>query len=428
MNQYLYENHLLQLKSHLKMALGCTEPIAIAYAAATARDALLTAPTKMLIECSGNIIKNVQGVVVPNSGGLRGVNVAAVLGLVGGDATKQLEALASIQDAHLVEVNRLLESDFCTCVLKEGVENLYIRVVLEGENSHSSEVIMKDYHTNITYIRQDVKVLHQVEDATDATVADHPSDIGDPALLTLENIFQFADEVSMDDVAECIQNQIDCNSAISQEGLKNGWGAQVGRVLMAVDGVNLVTRARAAAAAGSDARMGGCTLPAVINSGSGNQGITLTLPLCVYAEEYNIPKEKLIRALVVANLVSIHQKKYIGNLSAYCGAVSAAAGSACGIAYMTGESIQVAADTLTNTVATVGGMVCDGAKASCAAKISAAVDTALTSLSMAKLGFVFQAGEGIVKQNVEQTIQSIGQMAKDGMKSTDVEILNIMLA
>ena len=426
MNEPLYQIHLAQLNSNLQLALGCTEPIAIAYAAAIARDTLCVAPTKMIVECSGNIIKNVQGVIVPNSGGLRGVAVAAILGLVGGDANRQLEVLQPIDKTHIAQTKRLLSSEFCTCMLAKDVENLYIRIILEGDENHSAEVIMRNYHTNITYIRLDDNVILNTENTP---MQDKSDDIvkTNASPLSIESIFQFADEVKMDDVGELIERQIQCNCALSKEGLDNVWGAQVARSLLATRENSLIYRARAAAAAGSDARMNGCTLPAVINSGSGNQGLTVTMPVITYAKELNISHETLIRALVVANLISIHQKKYVGSLSAYCGAISAAVGAACGIAYMSGDSQQVACDTIINTVATIGGMVCDGAKSSCAAKISIAVETALSSLELARLGHVFQAGEGIVKETAELTIQSVGRMAKDGMHSTDVEILNIML-
>ncbi len=246
--------------------------------------------------------------------------------------------------------------------------------------------------------------------------------------MTLQNIVEFVNEVKLGDLKPILSAQITCNSAISEEGLKNAWGTQVGRTLLEIYGDDDVrVRARAAPAAGSDARMSGCTLPAVINSGSGNQGITVTLPVVEYARALNASEEKLYRALALSNLVSIQQKKYIGSLSAYCGAVSAATGAACGIAYLQDESFAVICDTIVNSIATIGGMVCDGAKPSCAAKISVAVENALNALEMAKRKRAFQPGEGIVKETAEETIKSVGRMAREGMRSTDVEILNIML-
>lgn len=425
MNQALYLNHLAILKNNLKLALGCTEPIAAAYAAAKAREVLGMEPNHLTIDCSGNIIKNVNGVVVPNSNGMKGVDVAAVLGLVGGDATRQLEVLEDVTQADIKRTKELISQGFCTCRLVEDVENLYIRVYLETVDGHSSEVVMRDYHTNITHIEKDGQVL--LDSASASGVKNEGAEAGDPALLSIKNILAFAESVKLADVSELIDRQISCNSALSQEGLHNPWGVQMGATLLSACGDSLHVRARAAAAAGSDARMSGCTLPAVINSGSGNQGITVTMPVVVYAQALGIEHEKLIRALVIANLISVHQKKYIGSLSAYCGAVSAATGAACGIAWMTGEPYQVICDTIVNSIATSGGVVCDGAKPSCAAKIATSVEMGLNALELAKLGRVFQPGEGIVKADAEATIKSVGRMAKDGMKSTDVEILNIML-
>lgn len=425
MNQSLYENHLAVLNSNLQLALGCTEPIAAAFAAAKARAVLGAMPSRMTLDCSGNIIKNVNGVVVPNSNGMKGVDVAAVLGLVGGNADRQLEVLEDITDTDIEKTKELIAQGFCTCRLVEGVENLYIRVLLETDDGHSAEVVMRNYHTNITYIAKDGKVL--LDNASAPDKASKHTATGNPDLLNIKNILEFAETVKLEDVSEVIERQISCNSALSNEGLQHPWGVQMGSTLLAACGDSLPVRARAAAAAGSDARMSGCTLPAVINSGSGNQGITVTMPVVVYAQELGVEHEKLIRALVISNLISVHQKKYIGSLSAYCGAVSAATGAACGIAWMTGQPYQVICDTIINSIATSGGVVCDGAKPSCAAKISTAVEMALNALELAKLGRVFQPGEGLVKNDVEETIKSVGRMARNGMKSTDVEILNIML-
>ena len=425
MDQALCSNHLSVLKNNLQLALGCTEPIAAAYAAAKAGAVLGMAPSRMTVDCSGNIIKNVNGVVVPNSNGMKGLDVAAVLGLVGGDASRQLEVLEDITEADIERTKALIAQGFCTCRLVEDVENLYIRVFLETDDGHSAEVVMRDYHTNITRIEKDGEVL--LNSASTAGDKPETQTAGNPGLLSIKNILEFAESVRLSDVAPIIERQIACNSALSQEGLTNPWGVQMGATLLAACGDSLQVRARAAAAAGSDARMSGCTLPAVINSGSGNQGITVTMPVVVYAQALGADREKLIRALVVSNLISVHQKKYIGSLSAYCGAVSAATGAACGIAWMTGASYQVICDTIINSIATSGGVVCDGAKPSCAAKIATAVEMALNALELAKLGRVFQPGEGIVKRDAEETIKSVGRMARSGMKSTDVEILNIML-
>ena len=413
MEKKLYDNCVEILKEELIAAMGCTEPIAIAFVSALARKTLGSEPVSCEVLCSGNIVKNVMGVVVPNSQGQRGIAVAAVLGIVGGDSDRELEVLQSVTPEDVEKARKLIAEGFCTCQLAKGVENLFVEVHLKDAEGHTVTAQIKDHHNNVTLLQKDDTVLVSAKQ-------------GDRSLLTIKGILEFADEVRMEDVKELLDRQIQMNSAISQEGLKNPYGAEVGRVLLQ-HGNDLRTRARAAAAAGSDARMGGCALPVVINSGSGNQGITVTMPILEYAKEYHIDDEKVRRALVVANLISVHQKKYIGSLSAYCGATSAACASAVGIAYMLGESYEVICSVITNAIATIGGMVCDGAKSSCAAKIAAAVECALLGLEMARGEHVFQPGEGLVKDNVEDTIRSVGRMGRDGMKETDIEILNIML-
>jgi len=423
MNAELYENHLKILKEELVVALGCTEPIAIAYAAAKARQLLGEMPEHCTVHCSGNIVKNVMGVTVPNSGGLRGIDVAATLGIVGGDPELELAVLEGVTDEDRAKVRQLLQEDFCTCKLIENVATLYIVVELQA-GEHTALVEIQNTHKNITRMEKDgANCLTHV-----ATRAEKVQKGGDRSLLTVDNIVEFADAVSLEEIAPIITPQIEYNMAICREGLEHSYGAEVGRVLL--DGNNHPTvglRARAYAAAGSDARMNGCPMPVVINSGSGNQGITVSVPVVIYAEENKASREKLLRALVVANLIAIHQKSYIGSLSAYCGVVSAACGASCGICYLLDYPRSVLRDTITNTIATVGGMVCDGAKSSCAAKISTALQTALLGMKMGVHSCTFQPGEGLVKENVEDTISNIGRMGRVGMKATDNEILNIML-
>lgn len=426
MEPILYQNSLAILKKELMVAMGCTEPIAIAYVAAKARDVLGSEPVSCVVRCSGNIIKNVKGVTVPNSGGRRGIAIAALLGIVGGDASRELAVLETVTPAQTARAQALLEQDFCRCELVGGVENLYISVLVTGGQNQSAEVEARGYHSNITLIKKNGEVVMAQKD--DAATAISALNHADKFLLTVDNILEFGNCVRLKDIEGVISQQIVCNTAISKEGLSGNYGVQAGRVLISHGGGEYVhIRARAAAAAGSDARMSGCALPVVINSGSGNQGITVCMPVVEYAKAYAISKETLYRALVVANLISIHQKKYIGSLSAYCGAVSAACGAAVGIAYMMGESYDVICGTITNTIGTIGGMVCDGAKSSCATKISAAVDCALSSMELAKEGHTFQPGEGMVKEDIEATIASVGRMGREGMRGTDVEILNIML-
>ena len=368
MDQALYQNHLGILREELLVALGCTEPIAIAYAGAKARQLLGVMPEHCRVRCSGNIIKNVKGVIVPNSGGMRGIDVAATLGIVGGDPDRELAVLETVTPADIQTTQALVKEGFCTCELVEDVDNLYIVVELEG-GGHSAEIEIQEHHNNITYMKKDGTVLL---DSRPDPSCKKQSGGPDRMLLNVANILEFADTVKMEDVEELIGRQIDYNTAISDEGLKGNYGVETGRILMEnagnASGLNRVRlQARAAAAAGSDARMSGCSLPVVINSGSGNQGITVTMPIVIYGRAWQADRELILRALVLANLISVHQKKYIGSLSAYCGATSAATGAACGVAYMMlrqkGEQeriYQILCDTITNSIETLGGMVCDG--------------------------------------------------------------------
>lgn len=421
MDSALYANYLNILKHELVPALGCTEPIAIAYASAKAVQVLGEFPDTIEMSCSGNIIKNVKGVTVPNSGGLKGIDVAAILGAVGGNADKALEVLESITPEHIERTKELVEKHICSCTLVEGVANLYITAkVSKGE--HYAEVTIVNQHTNITKIVKNGEVL------LDQPVEAEAEDAGiDKSTLTVKDILDFANEVKMEDIEEIIDRQVKMNTAISQEGLDNNYGAQIGKTLMHVWGKAVTTRACARAAAGSDARMGGCSMPVVINSGSGNQGMTVSLPVIAYAEEWEVSREKLFRSLVVSNLIAIHQKYYIGSLSAYCGAVSAACGAGAGITYMYGGNYQQVSLTIINTLGNVGGIVCDGAKPSCAAKIASSVDAALIAFHLSIQNKSFLPGEGIIKGDVEETIKSMGYIGRVGMRATDTEILNVMI-
>ena len=421
MEQKVYDTYVALLRAELTMATGCTEPIAIAYAGAKLREVLGDIPEHCTVYCSGNIVKNVYAVTVPNSGGSRGIDTAAMLGIVGGDASATLDVLHAVKPEDIKLMKELLAEGRCDCELVEGVANLYIRIEAEAHGQNAL-VEIRDYHSNITRIEKNGEVLFSADSAEADTAAP------DKSLLNVKDILAFGDALNLDDLRDILKNQILCNSAIAEEGLKNPWGAQVGKsILEGENGDSLINRARAWAAAGSDARMNGCPLPVVINSGSGNQGITVTMPLYIYAQEYGIDEDRTLRALAVANLISLHQKRYIGSLSAYCGATSAATASACGIAWMLGESYEVVCGILTDSINTIGGMVCDGAKSSCAAKIASAVGTALMALDMSRKGRVFLPGEGMVSDEIEKTIANIGRMGRDGMKSTDVEILKIML-
>lgn len=420
MDKQLYNNYVKILANELVPALGCTEPIAIAYASAKARQVLGCMPEAIELCCSGNIIKNVKGVKVPNSNGLKGIDVAATLGVVGGRADRELEVLEDVAQEDIERTKELVAEGFCTCTLKEGVENLYIVAkAIAGE--HSAEVTIINRHTLITRIEKDGQVLFEL------AASEKSPEYVDKSLLNVKDILTFADEVDTEDVKAVLDRQIQMNCAIAEEGLKNPYGAQVGRTLLKEYGNDVKCRAKAKAAAGSDARMGGCSMPVVINSGSGNQGMTVSLPVIEFAKELGVNQDRLYRALVVSNLIAIHQKKYIGSLSAYCGAVSAACGSGAAITYLYGGGYEDVSFTIVNTIANVGGIVCDGAKSSCAAKIASAVDAAIMAHLMGTHHRCFQPGEGIVQQDVEGTIKSMGYIGRVGMKDTDTEILNIMI-
>ena len=416
----LYNNYVKILKNELVPALGCTEPIAIAYAAAKAREVLGEFPDHVEMRCSGNIIKNVKGVTVPNSDGQRGIDVAAILGIVGGDASRELEVLESVKPEDVEKTRELAAAGYCTCTLQEDVANLYI-VARVCKGSHYAEVTIINRHTYITRIVKDDVVLFE------AAVSEESSNYVDKSLLNVKDILEFANTVNIDDVREVLKRQIEMNSAIADEGLMHPYGAQIGRTLLQVYGDDVKIRAKARAAAGSDARMGGCSMPVVINSGSGNQGMTVSLPVIVFADEWEVSHEKLCRSLVVSNLIAIHQKYYIGSLSAYCGAVSAACGAGAGITYMYGGTYQQVSLTIINTLGNIGGIVCDGAKPSCAAKIATSVDAALMAFQLSIQNKSFLPGEGIIKDDIEETIKSMGYIGRVGMRTTDTEILNVMI-
>ena len=419
MNKQEYDNYLNILRGELIPAMGCTEPIAIAYAAAKARQLLGAMPERMVARCSGNIIKNVKGVNVPNAGGQKGVEVAAILGALAGDPELELQVISKVTPEAVEQVRRLNAQKLCTCELQEGVENLFIRIEAAAGTDRVL-VELKTRHNHISYLEKNGQVLLDADDIQTA-------ECGDKSQLNIRDIIAFADAVALYDVEELIDLQIQYNNAISAEGLQREYGACVGKTLLELSPEDLRTQAIARAAAGSDARMNGCALPVVINSGSGNQGITCTLPVVTYAQAWNASREKLIRAMVLTNLIAIHQKRYIGNLSAYCGAVSAGAAAACGVAYLGGADYDLIGRTIINTLGNTGGIVCDGAKASCAAKIASAVNAGLLGYEMAKRGRVFSYGEGLVERDYEQTIRNFGRVGKVGMAVTDVEILNIMI-
>ena len=425
-NDHIYTEYIKILKAELIPAMGCTEPISIAYAAAKARAVLGAFPDSCVVEASGNIIKNVKSVVVPNTGGMCGIEVAASAGIIVGSAEAQLEVLSHVTEKQRTEIQAYCSAHPVKVVPVHNGKVFYLSVFLKAGEA-SARVTIEDYHTNVTKIEKDGQCIF-VKENTGCEEAQEQANGIDRSLLSVERIIEFADIVDIADIDDTISRQIAYNRAISKEGLTNPWGAQVGRTLLATRGNDNKTRACAAAAAGSDARMSGCELPVVIVSGSGNQGMTASLPVIEYAEELHASRDELYRALVVSDLITIHQKNSIGCLSAFCGAVSAGCGAAAGIAYLNGHRYEVIAHTIVNALAIISGMVCDGAKPSCAAKIAMAVESGLLGYDMyLNGGHEFVAGDGIVKKGVDNNIYAVGRMARVGMRETDREILDIMM-
>ena len=416
-----YSAYCQILKEELVPAMGCTEPIALAYGAAKAREVLGCMPDRVLIGASGSIIKNVKSVIVPNTDHLKGIPAAAAAGIVAGKAEKELEVIAEVSKEDTVKMKEFLD----TVPIKvehvdSGITFEIVVTVYKGDSY--AKVRIANYHTNIVLIEKDGEVLHNVEVA-----GEDESGLTDRTLLNIEDILDFANTVDIEDVREVITRQIEYNTAISQEGLRGDYGANIGSVLLETYGDSVLVRAKAAAAAGSDARMNGCELPVIINSGSGNQGMTTSLPVIEYAKELGASEEQLLRALTLSNLVTIHQKSFIGRLSAFCGAVSAGAGAGAGIAYLLDGSYDVIIHTIVNALGNVSGIVCDGAKASCAAKIASAVEAGILGYHMYKNGQQFYRDDGIVGPGVEATIQNVGRLGKLGMKQTNEEIIKIMV-
>jgi len=414
-----YEQFIAILKEELVQAMGCTEPISIAYAAAKARATLGETPLKGKLEVSGNIVKNAKSVVVPHTGGMRGIKSAFAAGMAVGDADARLEVLSNVAGEDNEKIAAFRDSFPLEVVTPDDARIFDIGVTLFSKN-HTVYVRIADTHTNVVCVQKDGVTLFQKELADEGKKTDR-------SVLNVEDIVAFANMVNVEDVKETLERQIQYNMAIAEEGLKNNYGANVGKVLLRSYQPDIKITAKAYAAAASDARMNGCELPVIINSGSGNQGITASVPVIVYAKGLHMSKEKLYRALCVSNLITIHLKSGIGTLSAYCGVVSAGAGAACGVAYLLGGGKDEIEHTLVNALAIDSGIICDGAKASCAAKIATAVESGLLGLNMYYNGNEFYAGDGIVKSGVEKTINSVSRLAHKGMRETDKEIIRIML-
>lgn len=422
MNQKVYDSYIKILNKELIPALGCTEPIAIAYAAAKAREVLGKFPEEVVSTCSGNIVKNVKGVVVPATGGLRGIEAATLIGAVGGDPARELEVLTSVTDEDRAKVRELLEKKICHVKLSENKAKLHIIVEMTA-GSDSALVEIMHTHTNIIRIEKNGQVLMQ-EKAGDEEDDD---DENIYQLLNLDDIVAFANEVKLEDVADLLKRQVEYNSKIAEVGLTETYGANVGKTLVENYGKSFEVMARALPAAGSDARMGGCELPVVINSGSGNQGMTVSLPVVALAREMGASEEQLLRALCVSNLTAAYEKRDIGRLSAYCGAISAGAAAGAGMMYLKGGSVSEIGNVVLCTIGNVGGVLCDGAKSSCAAKIASAVDAALLAIHLTEKNRTFGSGEGLVKDTLAETVAAISTVAREGMQVTDDVILHVMV-
>ena len=423
MDKSVYQAYVRLLHEELLPAMGCTEPIAIAYAAALARDTLDAAPERMEVQASGNLIKNVKSVVVPNTNGLKGIEAAVAAGVLAGDASQALEVISRVTPEQKTRIRELVDSGVCTVSLLDSGRVLDLIVTVRAGGDWA-RVRIVDHHLNVVLVEKNGEVIQE-------KALDSGSAIGeispDKQLLTIRDIVDFANCVDLDDVREPLERQVQCNMAISEEGLRGDYGGNVGKVLLREFGDGIMTRCKAKAAAGSDARMGGCEMPVVINSGSGNQGITVSVPVAEYAREIGADEDKLLRALVISNLTAIHQKAGIGSLSAYCGAISAAAAAGAGIAYLLGGGEYEIEHTIVNCLAISSGVVCDGAKASCAGKIAIGLDAAFLGYQMIRNQQQFRGGDGILKRGVEATIDVVGRLGKDGMRETDKEILDIMI-
>lgn len=417
-----YQAYVQILKEELVLAMGCTEPIALAYAAARCRQVLGSVPDEVTVKASGSIIKNVKSVIVPNTGHLKGIEAAAAAGIIAGDASRELEVISEVSEEKQAQIRDYLEkAEIQVEFLNSG---LTFDIIVTGRTKagESATVRIANYHTNIVLIEKNGEVLEQVP-----IEGEEETGLTDRSLLDMHDIWDFAVTCDVEDIREILQRQIDCNIAIAEEGMKSDYGANIGSVMLEAYGDNIENRAIAKAAAGSDARMYGCEMPVVINSGSGNQGITCSVPVIEYAKELQSGEEKMFRALALSNLIAIHQKTGIGRLSAFCGAVCAGVAAGAGIAYLKGGGEKEIFHTVVNGLAVVSGMVCDGAKPSCAAKIAMSVRAGLLGYDMYIRGQQFYGGDGIVTKGADATIENIGRLGREGMRETNEEIIRIMI-
>lgn len=417
----IYSAYTEILKEELMAAMGCTEPIALAYAASIARRELNDLPDRVLVQTSGSIIKNVKSVIVPNTGHLKGIPAAVSAGIVAGNPDKELEVIADVSKEDIKNIEKFMqEKEIVVEHLDEGFIFDIVITLYKGEDYAKVHII--NSHTNVVLVEHNHRILKSSD-----CLNDMPSDTAKYELLNMKDIWDYVNHVDLADIKELLDRQIAYNMAIAEEGLQSDYGANIGKVILSSDANSLKSRAAAMAAAGSDARMNGCELPVIINSGSGNQGITVSVPVITYAKELKSTEEQLYRALALSNLTAIHQRTPIGRLSAYCGAVNAGAAAGAGIAYLSGGDYEAVIHTVVNALAIVSGIICDGAKASCAGKIAFAVEAGILGYNMYMQGQQFYGGDGIVKKGIEDTLKSVGRLGKDGMKGTNEEIIKIML-
>lgn len=421
MDERWMEDFLAILKEELIPAMGCTEPIALAYAAAKAREVLGECPQTIVARCSGNIIKNVRCVSIPNSEGMVGIEAGVTLGAFGGDLTKGMEVLESVTQADLADAKEFIGAGNCKVEYLDSDIPLHFTIAMQAGEA-SSFVEVRYAHTNIVLVKKNGETIYSDKNDQEKAAAR-----ADRSGLTIDHIKQFADEIPLEKIKPLYEQVIQCNMNIAYEGIAGDYGVNLGRTIRESYAEGAITRMKAFAAAGSEARMGGCDMPVIINSGSGNQGIASSVPVIVYAREKNMPQEKLYRSLVFSSLLTIYQKEFIGKLSAFCGAVSASCAAGAAITYMVGGTARQIKDTIDNTLANIPGILCDGAKVSCAAKIATSVDAAMMAHFLAMKGRAYEAYTGILKEDAGETISCVGYIGREGMKQTDKEIINSML-
>lgn len=435
LDKNIRDNFIKIIEEELVPAMGCTEPIALAYAAAIGRTYLSKVPEQIIAKCSGNMIKNVRCVKIPNSNGMMGIESAAVLGAIAGNPTKGMEVLEGVREAGIEETKRFIDEKRCDVEYLDSDIPLHF-IIVETTDTEQVEVEIRYAHTNIVSIKKNgIEMLDNSSNQDEKDAATSLKIAGstiqkkaDRSLLSIENIKKFADEIEIGAMKHIYDRQIQCNMDIAYEGMSGNYGLGIGRIIRQQYEESVITRMKAFASAASEARMGGCDMPVIINSGSGNQGIASSVPVIVFAREKNIPQETLYRSLAFASLLTTYQKEFIGRLSAFCGAVSASCASGAAITYMVGGSTKQIKDTIDNTLANIPGIICDGAKVSCAAKIASSIDAAMMAHFLAMNGQAYEAYTGILKEEAGETITCVGHIAKEGMRQTDKEIIKLMLS